>query len=143
MAEHLFRSALARRLGLPVAGLAEAGYRIASAGTCALRGAPASSGATDEMARRGINLSSHRAQPLTVELIHRAERIYVMSPEHRAAVLDLVPAASGRVQLLDDESPVVDPMGGTAEDYRRCAEHIERALSVRLEEFLNEDRYWQ
>jgi L-threonylcarbamoyladenylate synthase len=143
MAEHMFRHELARRLGCPVAALTEAGYRIVSAGTVALRGAPASSGAFDELARRGIDLGGHRAQPLTVELIHRAERIYVMSPEHRAAVLDLVPTAGGRVHLLDEEAAVADPLGGTADDYRRCADHIGRALSVRLEEFLDEDSNWQ
>ncbi len=143
MAEHMFRHELARRLGCPVAALAEAGYRISSAGTIALPGAPASPGAIDELARRGIDLGGHHAQPLTVELIHRAERIYVMSPEHHAAVLDLVPAASGRVELLDAAAAVSDPLGGAAEDYRRCAVHLERALKMRVEEFLDEDSNWQ
>ena len=143
MAEHMFRHELAARLGCPVEELAAAGYCVASAGMVAMWDAPASSGASEEMARRGLDLGTHRSQPLTVELIHRAERIYVMSPEHRAAVLDLVPAAAERVWLLDEESPVADPLGGGPEDYRRCADHIQRALSVRLEEFLDEDRNWQ
>jgi protein-tyrosine phosphatase len=142
MAEYLFRRGVAERLGCPVEALAEAGYHMTSAGTLSVRDATASAGALAEMSRCGIDLSAHRSQPLTVELIHRAERIYVMSPEHRQAVLDLVPAAAGRVALLDPEGPVADPLGGSDEDYRRCADRIARAVSARLEEFLDEDRDW-
>ena len=142
MAEHVFRQDLARRLGCPVAELAASGYYVSSAGTLGARDAGASPGAMEEMARRGIDLRAHRAQPITVEMIHRAERIFVMSPEHRAAVLGLVPAAAGRVRLLDENAPVLDPFGGSAEEYRRCAEHIGRAVAARLKEYLDEDRNW-
>lgn len=143
MAEYMFRHELAKRLHCPVEALAAAGYRVVSAGTIGMGNAPASSGALEEMSRRGIDVRNHRSQPLTVELIHRAERIYAMSPEHREAVLDLVPTAADRVWLLDAGSAVADPLGGGTEEYRRCADHIYRALGARLEEFLDEDRSWQ
>jgi protein-tyrosine phosphatase len=142
MAEYLFRNELARRLKLNAEGLAQSGYRVLSAGTGAGRGANASGGALEEMRRRGIDLGFHRSQPLTLELVHQAERVYVMSAEHRRAVLDLVPAAAGRVALLDPQDPVADPFGGSAAEYERCAGRIERAVNVRLEEFLDEDRHW-
>lgn len=142
MAEYLFRDALARRLGCSVEELAAAGYRVTSAGTMSGGGLAASPGAIEEMARRGIDLELHRSQPITVELIHRAERVYVMSPEHRKAVVDLVPAAAGRVELLDSRGAVADPFGGTAAEYRVSADRIEQAVNERLEEFLNEDRDW-
>ncbi len=142
MAEYLFRRALAERLECREDELAAAGYVVSSAGTMSLRGGVASPGAMEELARRGVDGGGHRSQPVTVELIHRAERIYVMSPEHRAAILELVPAAAGRVWLLDETGPVADPMGGSADQYRRCAEQIERAVTARVEEFLDEDRDW-
>jgi protein-tyrosine phosphatase len=142
MAEALFRRELAHRLGLREDELAVAGYSIVSAGTGAGRDAPASSGARDEMARRGLDLSAHRSQPLTVELLHRAERVFVMSPEHRQAVLSLAPAAASRVELLDSAGAVSDPFGGSPEGYQRAAEQIERAVHVRVEEFVHEDRDW-
>lgn len=142
MAEYLFRDGLARRLGCTVDELGSAGYYVGSAGTLAVGGGPASAGALDEMSRRGLDLSGHRARPLTVELVHQAERIFVMGPEHRQAVLGLVPSAAARVALLDPEGAVPDPMGGSADGYRRCAEHIQRAVDARLEEFLDEDRDW-
>jgi len=142
MAEHIFRRELAGRLGLSPEELATIGYGLASAGTMCQHDAAASTGAIEEMARRGLDIRAHRTQPLTVELIHRAQRIYVMSPEHRQAVVDLVPSAARRVELLDPQRPVADPFGGSSEDYRRCAEQIERAVVARVEELVDEDRNW-
>lgn len=142
MAEYLFRHELARHLACPVEALAEAGYRVTSAGTMSYAGMGASAGAIEELARRGIDLGPHRSLPLTVELIHRAERIYALAPEHQQVVLELVPGAAGRVDLLDPGRPVPDPIGGTPEQYRQAAEQIERAVSARLKEFLDEDRNW-
>jgi protein-tyrosine-phosphatase len=95
------------------------------------------------LAKRNIQVTAHHAQALTVELIRRSERIYVMSPEHRAAVLDLVPSVAERVFALDEERPVPDPIGGGPEQYQSCAAQVERAVDARLEEFVNEDLNWQ
>ncbi len=142
MAEYLFRRELSQQLGLSDAELTAAGYRIGSAGTSAYAGGAASSGAIEALASRQIDLTPHRSRPLAVELLHRAQWIYVMSDEHRRAVLELLPTAADRVQLLDPEGPVSDPFGGTLERYNACAEQIERAVRRRVEEFVNEDRDW-
>jgi protein-tyrosine phosphatase len=142
MAEYMFRTELARTLGYDETTLETAGYHVHSAGTMGVNDMPASSGSLNEMARRGTDLSSHRSQGLTVELVRAAERIYAMSPEHRRAVLDLVPDAAGRTDLLDPDGPVADPIGGGPEHYRACAEQIERAVRTRVQEYLNEDRDW-
>jgi tRNA threonylcarbamoyl adenosine modification protein (Sua5/YciO/YrdC/YwlC family) len=142
IAEYLFREKLAERLGIPPDQLAGQGYVISSAGTIGFSGGTISELSCQELAKRNIDGSKHRSQPLTIELIQRAERIYAMSSEHRAAVIDLVPAAADRVFMLDDQSPVADPIGGGPEEYRGCAEHIERAVDARLEEFLDEDLNW-
>lgn len=142
LAEFLFRDRLAKRLGVPVERLADLGYVVSSAGTHALGGGPMSSGSREELARRGIDGSAHRARPLTVERIQSAERIFAMSPEHVDVALDAVPGAAGRVTLLDPSGPISDPIGGSAEAYRQAAAHIERALEGRLQEFLDEDLDW-
>lgn len=142
LAEYLFRFALAARLGLTPEALFAAGYVVSSAGTHAAPGYPASAGTTNELQRRGIDASSHRSQPLTPELAARAERIYVMTPEHRSEVLRVAPAVENRVALLDPDAPIADPIGGGPEDYRRCAEQIDRAVRRRVEEFVDEDRAW-
>lgn len=140
MAEYLFRRALGQALGLGPAELLAAGYVVSSAGVMAGRGGPISSAAGDELARRGLDGSGHRSQPLTPELVARCERIYCMSPEHRDAVLALAPSGGPRVGLLDPAGAIADPFGGSAAAYQAAAEQIERAVAARVQEFIDEDR---
>lgn len=142
MAEALLRDALAKRLGVAPTELPALGWRVRSAGTSAFGGAPASGGARDEMARRGVDITGHRSTPLSVELIHAAEKVYTMTSEHRQAVLDLVPAAAAKTELLDAGGSIGDPMGGPLEEYRRAAEQIAAAVVLRVEELVDEDRDW-
>ncbi len=143
MAEYLFRAELARRLNLPEAELERAGYRVASAGTMAYAGSPASSGTLRELARRGLDARNHRSQSLSVELIQQAERIYAMTPDHLAAVAELVPGALAKLALVDGDAPVTDPIGGGPEEYARCGDQLSAAIARRVQEFLDEDLDWQ
>lgn len=140
LAEYLFRVELARQLGVSPAELQAHGYRVASAGTAAPTGGAISDGSLEQLQSRGIDAGGHRAQPLTMELIRRAERIYAMSVDHRARVLDMSPAAS--VELLDPSGSIADPIGGDTAMYARCAEQIERAVRIRVKELIDEDRDW-
>lgn len=142
LAAYLFRQKLAEQLGVEVRELEREGIVVMSAGTHAYSGGAASSGTLEELRRRGIDATAHRSRPVTIELLKRAERVFCMSPEHRESVLDVLPGTV-RVDLLDPEGrPVPDPIGGTAEDYRRTADQIEKAVSARVEEFVDEDRNW-
>ena len=141
MAAYMFRQQFAAHLGGAVEDLAAAGYGMSSAGTGAVPDGEASAGTLEELARRGIDAHDHRSQPLTVELIQRAERIYVMSPEHRSIVLDLVPGAAAP-ELLDPEGPIADPIGGGPEAYEQCAARVERCVQARVREFVDEDLHW-
>ncbi len=142
MAEYMFRMKLAQELKLNLDELHAAGYDVQSAGTMAASGGPASAGSLNEMRNRGVDISGHRSQQLTPELVHRAGAVFTLTSDHRADVLDLVPGAAGRVHLLDAAGSIADPIGGGADDYARCAKQIERAVNTRLEEYLDEDRNW-
>lgn len=142
MAEALFRHELSQRFGLSLDALRRAGYYVYSAGTFGADGQPASEGALQEISRRGMSLDEHRSRRLTVEMVDRAERIYVMTPEHGAMVTALSPSAVRRTVLLDPSGPIADPIGGTAEQYHRTAEQIQQAVRKRVEELLHEDRNW-
>lgn len=142
MAEVLFRHELSSRTGLDLDALNRAGYHVHSAGTFGAEGQPASEGAVREIARRGLSLESHGARRLTVDMIDRAERIFVMTPDHRDMVAMLSSGAARRVALLDPSGPIADPIGGPPEHYRQAAEQIERAVRTRIEELLHEDRAW-
>lgn len=142
MAEHLFRKLLGEALQLSPAELAAAGYHVSSAGTAAGAGMPATPEALAELSQRGLDGSQHGSRHLTVEIVQRAERIYVMTPSHQAAVRDYLPGAPERVQLLDPAGPISDPMGGGPAEYSRAAAHIEQACRERVKELVDEDRHW-
>jgi protein-tyrosine-phosphatase len=65
-----------------------------------------------------------------------------MTNEHLSAVLDLAPSASSKATVLDPDGPVPDPIGGGPDEYRHCAEQIERMIDIRISELLDEDRNW-
>ena len=128
------------RRWLPAGG--EALCAVASAGTAAVKGAPASDGALVVAAREGLSLRGHRARRLTREMVIEADLVLVMEPGHRRAVLALDPSAGERTHLLtgfaDALAPgegeaVRDPLGGGealyAAVYGEIAGAIERSLA--------------
>ncbi len=135
MAAGIARHYLAERLGVAPQDLESAGYRIVSAGTAALSGTPASPEAVRVMRELGVDISPHRSQTLTPELLRDADEIFVMSPHHFNAVRDLDPAAAARTQMImPDGSEVADPIGSSEAVYRRVRDRLRDAILKRLEE---------
>lgn len=99
-----------------------AGIHVASAGTGAWEGAPASEGAYLVLLENGVDLSHHRAQVLTGELVSEADVILTMSRAHLARVREL--GGGGRAHLLAEyagaggEAELSDPYGGDLDAYR-------------------------
>lgn len=99
------------------------GIEVASAGTAAATGEGASEGGYLVGLECGLDMSGHKAQPLTKELVEEADLILCMSPHHvlRARAL----GAGDKAHLLGefagreaDDAEVPDPFGGDLEDYR-------------------------
>jgi len=135
MAEGLLRRILAEQLDCSETELADRGYQVESAGTAGFDGMPASAPAVAAMSRRGIDIAGHRASALTLETIHRADYILTMTVGHR----DVVSAIAGEMpeycRTLNNRD-IEDPLGGDEETYARCADRIEQALRMRLEEIV-------
>ena len=96
---------------------------VASAGTGAWDGAPASEGAYLVGIEECVDLSGHRARLLTRELVNSSDLILVMSRHHAVRVAEL--GGADRVHLLGEfagraggATEVTDPFGGELEDYR-------------------------
>jgi len=134
IATGLARRIVAERLDCDPERLEDRDVRIASAGVFAAAGLPAAENAKEVLARRGIDISRHRSQPLTVELVNRADYVFVMTPVHRAEVAALVPSAADRIIVLGDDEEIADPIGKDLEAYERSAQTIERVLERRLTE---------
>lgn len=128
------RSALADALARKVAierGLTD--VEIVSAGTSAWDGAPASDGALLVGMERGLDLSQHRAQTLTRELVRDASLVLAMGPHHLERIEAL--GGSGKSYLLTDFAshgaqlrPVNDPIGGELEVYRATADELDQEI---------------
>lgn len=134
MAAGIARSAIATKLGCDVSALDERDIDIDSAGTFARAGGPPSEMAVTVLEARGINISNHGAQPLTIELIQRADHIFVMTASHREALLRIERSAAERTTTLLADGDIVDPFGDTQEVYAECADKIEEAIKKRLME---------
>ena len=97
---------------------------VESAGLGALVGEPANELAVLLMQERGIDISSHRAQQLTPELVGKADLILVMESRHKKAIESGDPATRGKVFRLGEwlNQEIADP-------YRKPRQAFEEALA--------------
>jgi len=134
MAEAIFRTLAAERLGCRPAEIERHGVVVTSAGLSAWGGGGASPQAVEVAAELGGDLTAHESQPLTESLVRQADVILTMTAGHQAALLAQFPAAGGRVAMLSpDRRDVIDPIGGTLETYRKCGRQIAAHLAARMD----------
>ena len=128
------RSPLAEAIARKVAverGLSD--VDVASAGTSAWDGAPASDGALLVGMERRLDLSGHRAQSLTRRLVESSDLILAMGPHHLERI-EALGGASKAFLLADFAShgasahAISDPVGGELDVYRGTADELEREI---------------
>ncbi|MGE0607526.1 MAG: L-threonylcarbamoyladenylate synthase [Pirellulales bacterium] len=135
MAEALCRKLLAEKLGCPIGELEDRGIMVMSAGIAAMMGGRAAAEAMEVMSAEGVSLADHYSQPVTEQLIRQADLVLTMTRSHRLATLAEWPQAADRTKLLcRNGQDVADPIGGTADQYRRCAEQIKQELQAWIDE---------
>jgi protein-tyrosine phosphatase len=107
--------------------------RVDSAGTSASWGAPASEGSRAAATEVGLDLSGHRSQPVTSELVQSADIILAMTPNHVEAVEAM--GEDTKVSLLSEfidgpeaGEPIADPVGGGPDEYAETRDRIARAI---------------
>lgn len=116
---------------------------VASAGIAASEGAPAAEQGLRVAEEQGLDLSGHRTQRLTPELVEWADLILGMGPSHVFAVQEM--GAEEKAALITDFADqgargISDPFGGDIEAYRRTYADLARAIRAvldRLEPILN------
>ena len=103
---------------------------IESAGIFAEGGQPASENAVKAMAEMGIDITEHRTQPVTEELIKKSDIILTMTQGQKKL---LEPLAKDKVYTLLEysggEGDISDPYGGDLEEYKETAQEIYDALT--------------
>jgi len=139
MAQGLFRKMIrSRKL---------TGMEIRSAGTSATEGAPSTPLARQvAWEQDGVDLSDHRARPLTRELLQQADIILAMSLSHARQIESMGRRFVRKTYLLTsyptwehpDPDDIEDPIGGTREDYIRIYQRIREQLARILPTVLKE-----
>lgn len=113
--------------------------KVSSAGISTLLGMMASSSAIEVMRREGIDISAHRARPVTQEMISEADLVLGMEPIHIEMVLSIVSGAKGKTHLLLEYAHgkeagakmnlwVVDPIGKPKEVYESVLMTLKEAV---------------
>ena len=123
LAEALLRRKLADR-GIE-------GVSVASAGTGAWEGAPASEGAYLIGLEHGLDLSEHRARLLSRDIAAATSLILTMARHHRARVEQLDTATEARVlgeYSGRGDTEIADPFGGDLELYREVFAELDAML---------------
>jgi protein-tyrosine-phosphatase len=132
------RSPMSEAIGRRLAAERGLELTVASAGTSAWEGAPASDGALLVAMERGLDLNVHRARVLTREIVAASDLVLVMSPHHRERAIVL--GGESRVHLLTDYAsrstegrPVLDPFGGDLDTYRQTFTEMESDIGRALD----------
>lgn len=133
MAEAMFRGMLAEHLGCSLDEVHERGWTVGSAGVGAAEGERAATNAQVVMRERGFDIGGHRSRYASPEVVGEADVVVALSGSHLRALEGSSPGSAGNLRLLDP-SGVPDPIGGSLEVYRRCADHIHGRLSELLQD---------
>jgi protein-tyrosine phosphatase len=111
------------------------GWTFSSAGIFADAGAPPSPPAVEALREVGIDLTGHRARPVTPALIRDADLILAMTQTHSDLLTQIDPAAANKTRTLHSygsEKPgadIMDPFGGGIDTYRIARDEITSALT--------------
>lgn len=140
MAEAIFRTLASKRLQCSEDKLRHHNIDVLSAGVAAAENLPASSGAIQVLREQGINLTDHLSQQVTEEMLEKSDLILTMTPSHLEVLANARPDLRKQMRLLRiDGGAVSDPIGGTVDDYRRCATEISENIDQLLDELFQKD----
>ncbi|MDQ6611640.1 MAG: low molecular weight protein arginine phosphatase [Gemmatimonadota bacterium] len=116
---------------------------VKSAGTSAYPGAPASDGSLLVALEQDLDLSQHRAQELSAQLVRWADVILVMGAAHLDEAASL--GGTGKSYLLSDYASrgenvraIVDPFGGDLSAYRATFVELAHEIGNVLDRVMSE-----
>lgn len=128
MAEVLLQHAL-RAQSDPIKSL-----QVLSAGVAAHNGDNVSENSVLALKKVGLDLTGHKAQPLSDRLIYDALAIFCMTESHRAMIQYAFNPPPDNVYLFREFMPppadqeIVDPYGGSLKHYEACRDEMVEAI---------------
>lgn len=134
MAQAICSQEIARRLRVSVSELSSRNMSVISAGLAARPGSPMKRQAQLALERLQLSFGDHASQSLTSEMVERADRIFCMTQSQRQKVIDDYSAPPDKVQLLDPQGDIEEPLEPDSEAFLKCARRIWTLISRRLDE---------
>ncbi|MGJ8652934.1 MAG: low molecular weight protein arginine phosphatase [Opitutaceae bacterium] len=127
MTEKLLQSALEVE-GAPLSNLV-----VVSAGVAAGYGEPASANSVAALKKVKLDLTRHKSQPITNDLIDHAFAIFGMTDSHIDVLKHYYPNLPKRVHLFrefmdDADNQIPDPFGGSYDEYVTCLDSMIEAV---------------
>jgi protein-tyrosine phosphatase len=119
--------------------LREQGITVESAGLGALVGEPASEHSIELMKERGIDITSHRGQQLTPELVAGTDLILVMESRHKRVIEENEPMVRGKVFRLGEwqDLEIPDPHRMPRETFEEALAMIDKGVADWVERLKN------
>ncbi len=99
-------------------------YSVSSCGIYAPFSISASNDAVEVLKEEGLDLSSHKSRNITNDMVKNADKIIVMTIDHKVAIEQIDPSASGKIAVLN----VNDPIGMGKETYKRTFNEIKEKV---------------
>lgn len=108
---------------------------ISSAGTKGEIENPATENAILAMEKRGLDLTQHQPQQITVKMINDADLVLIMAQKNKDYVLAMPGVDTSKVYLLHEytdgtSKDVADPYGESLEVYEATAVEIKQAVQI-------------
>jgi protein-tyrosine-phosphatase len=101
---------------------------VVSRGLYVSQGGPMSPPAEEALKEKGIPFQPHLSKEVTASDVNMADLILTMEQWQKEDLIDLFPQARSKTFLLGDQE-IKDPVGGTAEEYKKIRDEIAQALS--------------
>ena len=130
MAEKLLQHALAAEES-PLNAI-----QVVSAGVAAGYGSPASRNSIEALRRVDLDLSHHKSQPLTDELLDRAFAVFAMTQSHLDVLHTFFSDAEANVRIhlfrefmgAEANEEIPDPYGASLQSYQACMDSMVEAI---------------
>ncbi len=113
--------------------------KVISAGVAARGGEPISENSVYALKKVGIDVSQHRSQPLTQEMLDGALAVLCMTESHRALIMVQADPAPKNVFLFREFVPnnsdpeIADPFGGPVKVYEAARDEMVESIPSLVE----------
>ena len=103
-------------------------FDVDSCGVFAPFKLPPSKEAIAVMQERGIDISAHKSKPISATLINEADKIIVMTPEHKFSLQETAVVDESKILVLH----IADPIGKGKVYYEKTFEDIQTKIKENI-----------